>query len=71
MNTINIIIIFIGAILITIGYQKTKCVCDKNVEYKFVPRTFQEEQELPIKPSEIFKSMFDEPSPYMKDRSLI
>ena len=71
MNTINIIIIFIGAILITIGYQKTKCNCENKVEYKFVPRTFREEQELPIKPSEIFKSMFDEPSPFIKDRSLI
>jgi hypothetical protein len=70
MNTFNLIIIFIGAILIAVGYQKTKCQCENNIEYKFIPRTFKEEQEYPVKPGEIFKTMFEQPSPWIKDRTL-
>jgi hypothetical protein len=71
MNIFGLIIIFLGAIMITIGYQKSKCICENKVEYRFVPRTFREEQENPVKPSEIFRDMFEQPSPFIKDRTLI
>ena len=71
MNIFGLIVIFLGAVMITIGYQKSKCVCENKVEYKFVPRTFKEEQENLIKPSEIFRDMFEQPSPFIKDRTLI
>ena len=57
--------------MITMGYQKSKCVCENKVEYRYVPRTFREEQENLVKPSEIFRDMFDKPSVFIKDRTSI
>ena len=34
------------------------------VEVRFVPRTFKEEQENPVQPSEIFDNMFSRPNPW-------
>lgn len=71
MNIFGLIIIFLGTIMITMGYQKSKCVCENKVEYRYVPRTFREEQENLVKPSEIFRDMFDKPSVFIKDRTSI
>ena len=37
----------------------------EEIIYKYVPMTFQEEQNNPEKPSVIFKSMFDKASPWI------
>lgn len=34
------------------------------VEYKFVPRTFKEDQENPVKVSDVFSDMFTKPAPF-------
>lgn len=34
------------------------------VEYRFIPRTFKEEQENPVKVGDIFSNMFSDPAPY-------
>lgn len=38
---------------------------DPQVEYRYIPRTFEEEQTSPIYPSEIFETMFSQPSPWL------
>lgn len=54
-----------GMALIVMGYQKQLAVPEApKVEYKFIPRTFKEEQESPVKVSEIFSDMFDRQSPW-------
>lgn len=36
-----------------------------DVVYRFVPKTFAEEQLYPVYPSEIFETMFSQPSPWL------
>ena len=35
------------------------------VEYKYIPRTFEEEMEQPVYVSQIFETMFSQPSPWL------
>jgi hypothetical protein len=53
--------LFIGILMIVIGYinQIKKCPPPK-VEYRYIPRTFEEEQNNPVKVSELFAPMFQD-----------
>ena len=58
-----IITLIIGIILLVIYYILDKEEGSKqNVIYKYIPRTLKEDEESPIFVSEIFKSMFTQPS---------
>lgn len=56
---ILLMIIFIGILLLTIGFtlQFQKCPEQKTI-YKYMPRTFEMEQNDPVYASDIFKKMF-------------
>jgi hypothetical protein len=62
---------FIGIISIVVGYvnQIKKCP-PPTVEYRYIPRTFQEDQDNPVKISELFNTMFVEPSPWLHGMTL-
>jgi len=67
MNIYIIIIILIGilsfvsiVVSITRAYNK----CSNKVEYRYIPRTFKEEQESPVPLFDLFGSMFTESSPW-------
>jgi hypothetical protein len=61
-----LIIVFIGIVLITINIVKHEQKCpDKVIEYKYVPRTLDEEQAEPVYASDIFKTMFSQQSPWI------
>lgn len=67
MNLIKgfmIIIFIIGIVLLTIYFMTKSEIskCDKKIIYKYLPRTLEEEQTEPIFVSEIFSSMFTQPS---------
>jgi len=66
MKSIIMFLFVIGVVMVVSGYhnQKQKCPPPKIV-YKYIPRTFQEEQEDPAKVSEIFDKMFNESSPWI------
>jgi len=66
MKSVIIIITFFGVISMVVGYinQIKKCPPPK-VEYRYIPRTFQEDQENPVKISELFNTMFVEPTPWL------
>lgn len=60
-NTIILSLLLISSIVIIIlqfRLSDEKCP-PKDVIYKYVPRTFKEEQIDPVKVSEIFKDMFE------------
>jgi len=62
MTTVGLVIVslfYVGILLLAIGFvqNKAECPAPKTI-YKFVPRTFEESQEDPALPSEIFKDMF-------------
>jgi len=61
-----IIILSIGFILIIIDLTKMYYNCPPNKTiYKFIPRTFEEDQDYPVPISDIFKQLFDAPSPWI------
>lgn len=56
------IIFFIGGYVINEKYKKCN---EKITEYRYIPRTFKEDQDQPVKPSEIFNVMFTQASPWL------
>lgn len=67
MRTFIVILTFLGIIAISIGYvnQIKKCPPPK-VEYRYIPRTFQQDQDNPVKISELYNAMFTEPTPWIR-----
>lgn len=66
-KNILILLIFIGIIFVVIDLVKTDNVCPHNkVIYRFIPRTLDEELGSPAYVSDIFRTMFTQPSPWIK-----
>jgi len=63
-NFVVNLILLTGFTLLISGYMKQKMDTQPRVEYKFIPRTFQEEQETPVRTSDIFSDMFSKPAPW-------
>jgi len=62
-KSILLLLLIIGIILIAISISKTQQSCPpQKIVYKYVPRTFDEEQDEPVYASDIFKAMFTQPS---------
>ncbi len=59
MKSLIVILTFIGIMSVVVGYinQLKKCPPPK-IEYRYVPRTFQQDQENPVKVSELYSTMF-------------
>lgn len=63
-----VLLLFIGLLLIAIDVVKVHSgyyTKDPKIIYKYIPRTFQEEQEDPVAISDIFDTMFSQPSPWL------
>lgn len=54
----------IGIYVLYISVKSIELVCPKIVEYRYVPRTLEEEMKEPVKPSEIFRTMFENQQPH-------
>lgn len=66
MKTLIHIILFIGIVFVIVGYVSSRRRCPPaKVEYRYVPRTFVEEQEQPVPVEEIFAKMFREQQPWL------
>ena len=66
MKSFFVILLFIGIIWIIIGYINQIQTCPPpQVEYRYIPRTFEEEQTSPAKVSQLFRDMFEKPSPWV------
>ena len=58
--------LFIGLMMVIIQIVIMYHTCPPPViEYRYVPRTYEEEQNEPVYPSDIFKKMFKNPSPWI------
>lgn len=66
MKGIILCLFFAGVIFVVIGYinQLRQCPPPK-VEYRYIPRTFDEEQNDQVKVSQLFRNLFDSPSPWL------
>lgn len=69
MGAITIImqlIFIVGVILVIIGLVRTYNQCPPpKIVYRYVPRTFIEEQENPVPLDDIFYTMFNNPTPWV------
>lgn len=67
MKALIFILMFIGMVLITFNsIGQTNTCPQKEIIYKYIPRTFEEEQNEPVYPSDIFKTMFTQQSPWVR-----
>lgn len=68
MKSIVLLLLFFGILGITIGYvNQTKSCPPPKIEYRYIPRTFEQSQNDPVKISELFNAMFTEPTPWIQD----
>ena len=66
MKSLALLLLFIGIILVVIGYTKNTDKCPKpKVEYRFVPRSFFEEQLSPDNVTKQFQNMFGNNDPWL------
>lgn len=61
-----ILLLFIGILLVVIEVTRVSQRCpESKIIYRYIPRTFEQEQNEPVYPSDIFKTMFTQPSPWI------
>lgn len=66
-----ILILFIGILFLSIGWIKSEQFCPAPIiEYRYIPRTFKEEQNNPVKVSELFDNMFTNESTWRNPTQL-
>lgn len=64
-NFVINLLLLSGFTLLISGFLNQKYTPPQpKVEYRFIPRTFQEEQQNPVKISDVFSNMFSDPAPY-------
>lgn len=63
-------LIFLGilsiAISLTMNIQSTQKCPKEKIIYKYIPRTFEEDQDEPVYVSDIFETMFTQDSPWVR-----
>lgn len=66
LQLILLLLIFVGIIFVTINIVKNNCKCeDQQVIYRYIPRTFDEEQEDPAYASDVHKVLFSLRTPWV------
>jgi hypothetical protein len=66
MNLILLTLMFIAIVLVVVGYIKATFQCPpRKIEYRYVPRSFIEEQKEPVPITDIFAKMFYEATPWI------
>lgn len=66
LKLILLICVFIGIIFIVINIVKDGFKCkETQIIYRYIPRSFDEEQEDPVYVSDIFKSLWSHKSPWI------
>ena len=65
-KNILILLIFLGILLIAIELAKDQTNNnDVQIEYRYIPQSFEEEQDNPVYVSDVFKKMFNNNSPWV------
>ena len=67
MNRIILLtMFFIGVLIIIIAIMKENKYCPKErIVYKYIPRSFENEQNNEVSVTDIFNVMFSQPSPWI------
>jgi hypothetical protein len=71
MKTILVVLLILGSILISVGYQKQYSKCpNPTIEYRFIPRTFYDEQLSEPNIMKQFSDMFEKQTIWIKNRNI-
>ena len=66
MKSIVILLFMVGVIMILIGYTRQYSICpNPRIEYRYIPRTFFDEQLSSPNILKQFSSMFEEENPWI------
>lgn len=57
-------LLLIGIYVLYLSVKHITLECQKVIEYRYVPRSLEEEMKNPVKLSDVFKKMFDVQQPY-------
>lgn len=63
----SLIFLIIGIVLLVVYFITMKAVSnvEQKIVYRYIPRTLEEEMESPVYISEIFRTMFSQPSTWI------
>lgn len=67
-KAIILVLVFVGILFITVSIARVPNnppEQNQKIIYKYIPRSFEEEQLDPVYVSEIFETMFSQPSPWL------
>jgi hypothetical protein len=67
-KAVVVLIMFLGILFVAVEITRIKAGMQKRqdrVIYRYIPRTFEEEQLDPIPVSDVFETMFSQPSPWV------
>ena len=71
MKSIVILLFIIGVIMILVGYTRQYSICpNPKIEYRYIPRTFYDEQLTNQNILKQFSSMFQDENPWVVDRNI-
>jgi len=71
MKSIIILLCMVGVIMIAVGYTRQYTVCPRpRIEYRYIPRTFYDEQLSSPNILKQFSSMFEDENPWIMDRNI-
>jgi len=71
MKSIILLLFMIGVIMVIIGYTRQYSVCpNPRIEYRYIPRTFYDEQLSSPNILKQFSSMFEDENPWIMDRNI-
>ena len=72
MNSIALLILVVGIIFIVVGYNKSTNNCPPpKIQYRFLPRSFYEEQTNPVSVQNLFSSMFNDSDAWFTQGSTV
>lgn len=71
MKSIIILLFLIGVSMVLVGYTRQYSICpNPRIEYRYIPRTFYDEQLSNENVLKQFSSMFEDTNPWIKDRNI-
>lgn len=67
MKLLIIALLLTGFVMIAMGVVKSNQTCaPPMIRYRYLPKTFEEEQEIPVPLDSLFGRMFNDISPWQK-----
>ena len=66
MKSLSLFVLMLGVIMVTVGYMDKKikkAEKEKEIEYRFVPKSIYDQQIQPVNLSDTFSTMFSDIDP--------